>query len=468
MSGQQETGWLADLIYRDQKFESGCAMFADESGRILRFSTEPDDLARAGRLRNRAILPGLVNCHSHSFQRVIRGRTEHRSAAARDTFWTWREAMYRAASLLSPDDLYHTARMTFLEMVMSGITTVGEFHYLHNSIDGSRYEDPNLIARQVIRAARDIGVRIALLRTAYARAGWRKPANPAQARFITGTPEMFLADTDALCAGLQKESRPGFAWLGIAPHSLRALPVDYLAQISAHAREKQLPVHMHVAEQPAEIDECIAEHGRRPLEVLRDAGVLDAAFTAVHAIHITDEEIGLLRESGARVCACPTTERNLGDGTVPADRLTQAGVGICFGSDSNVQIDLLEDARLLEYDLRMKKLERAVLAPCSGHEQLARRLFESATREGAAALGGAAGGCLEVGRWADFFTVDLNDVSIAGAESDALLANIVFSLERTAVRDVFVNGGPVIEDGHHPLEEAIVSEFKSVQRRLWK
>lgn len=467
MSDRQETGWLPDLIYRHGKFESGCAMFADASGRILRFSTKPDDLARAQRFRNRVILPGLVNCHSHSFQRVIRGRTEHRSAAVRDTFWTWREAMYRAANLLSPDDVYHVARMTFLEMLLSGITTVGEFHYLHNAADGSRYEDPNLLAWQVIRAARETGVRIALLRAAYARAGWQRPANPAQARFITAAPEMFLKDTEALWAGLQKASRSEFAWLGIAPHSLRALPTEYVAQIAAYALGKHLPVHIHVAEQPAEIDECLSEHGRRPLEVLSHCGVLNPAFTAIHAIHITDEEIGLLRESGARVCACPTTERNLGDGAVRADALSQAGVGICFGSDSNVQIDLLEDARLLEYDLRMEKLERAVLAPSSGDQQLATRLFENATRQGAEVVGAAAGG-LEVGRAADFFTVDLNDVSIAGAEPKSLLANIVFSLERTAVRDVYVNGEPVIEDGHHRLEEAIVSEFEAVQRRLWR
>lgn len=467
MKDERETGWLADLIYLKEKFESSYAMFVDEAGRITRFSNSANDLAASRKLPNRVILPGLINCHSHSFQRVIRGRTEHRTTANRDTFWTWREAMYRAANLLSPDDIYRVARMAFLEMLMSGVTTVGEFHYLHNAPDRSRYDDPNLLAMQVLRAANEVGLRIGLLRTAYARDGWRKAAHSGQARFITAQPETFLQDADALRAAIPKYSRPGFAWLGIAPHSIRAVPIEYLAEITDYAHSSGLPVHMHVAEQPAEIDECVAEHGVRPVELLQQRNILNSSFTAIHAIHITQDEIRYLGDSKANVCACPTSERNLGDGAVPADRLAQAGVNICFGSDSNVQVDLLEDARLLEYHLRMDKLERAVLAQSSAEDQLAQFLFSSATETGAAALK-APGGSLDVGRPADFFTVDLTDVSIAGAGLEALLNNVVFSLERTAIRDVFVNGEPVMQDGHHALHDAILSEFEAVQRRLWK
>jgi formimidoylglutamate deiminase len=467
MNAKGETGWLADLIYFNGRFESGHAMFVDQAGRITRFSNTPDDLAISRRLPNRAILPGLVNCHSHSFQRVIRGRTEHRTTADRDTFWTWREVMYHAANLLSPEDIYHVARMAFLEMLISGITTVGEFHYLHNAPDGSRYEDPNLLGLQIIRAATEMGVRLALLRTAYARAGWQKPPNPGQARFITPDPETFVDDTEALRGVIRKCSKPGLAWLGIAPHSIRAVQIEYLAKITAYARANSLPVHMHVAEQPGEIDECLAEYGVRPLELLQNRNVLDPSFTAIHAIHITEDEIQYLGNANAHVCACPTSERNLGDGAVPANRLANAGVDICFGSDSNVQIDVLEDARSLEYHLRMNKLERAVLAPAPGQDQLARLLFASATEIGAAALK-APGGVLEAGRTADFFTVDLNDLSIAGAGPESLLNAIVFSLERTAVREVFVHGESVIEDGHHVLHDAVLSEFDAVQRRLWK
>jgi formimidoylglutamate deiminase len=245
------------------------------------------------------------------------------------------------------------------------------------------------------------------------------------------------------------------------------VPIEYLSKVTDYAHENSLPVHMHVAEQPGEIDECLAEYGVRPVELLQQRNVLDSSFTAVHAIHITQDEIQYLGNAKARVCACPTSERNLGDGAVPADRLRETGVNICLGSDSNVQIDLLEDARLLEYHLRMNKLERAVLAPSSGEDQLAQLLFAGATERGAAALN-APGGILEVGRAADFFAVDLNDLSIAGAGRGSLLNNVVFSLERTAVREVFVNGESVIQDGRHALQDAVLSDFEAVQRRLWK
>ena len=351
--------------------------------------------------------------------------------------------MYRAANHLSPEDVYHVARMAFLEMLLAGITTVGEFHYLHNAPDGSRYQDPNLLAMQVVRAAKDVGIRIVLLRTAYARAGWQLPDNPLQARFVTPCADAFIADTEAL-----RHALPGVA-IGIAPHSVRALPLDYLLQISSYARTNRMPVHMHVAEQPAEIEACVAEHGLRPVELLDKHGVLDSSFTAVHAIHVTDKEIEMLAAANARVCACPTTERNLGDGAVPADRLRTAGVEICFGSDSNIQIDLLEDARSLEYHLRMAKLQRAILQPAA--------LLNGLTQTGLNALGLS-------DQPEDFFTLDLNDPSIAGADSGSLLTAILFSAERTAVRDVFVNGRRIVENGRHPLQEEIVREFSAACR----
>lgn len=461
-----ETGWLADLIYAGGGFESGLAMFHDSSGRITRFSRDAADLARAERLPNRAILPGLVNVHSHAFQRVIRGRTEHRTAAERDTFWSWRESMYHAANQLTPEDLYHASRMAFLEMALSGITTVGEFHYLHNAPGGEPYEDRNLLALQVLRAADEVGLRIALLRTAYVRAGWQKPANPGQARFITARPSDFIADTEALRTIVSRDFPMGRAWIGIAPHSIRAVRLDYLREIARFARSADLVMHMHVAEQPAEVEACLAEYGLRPLALLDREGIPDFRFTAIHAIHITGGEIDNLAKAGARVCACPTTERNLGDGASPAGKLLDAGVGICFGSDSNVQIDLLEDARALEYHLRMNQIERVVLAPDASQEGLARRLVQCATETGARSLG-SAGGKLEPGLPADFFTIDLDDPSIAGAGANSLLNHIVFSLERTAIRDVVVGGKFTVRDGRHPLRDEIVKNFVKVQRTLW-
>jgi formimidoylglutamate deiminase len=462
---ESETGWLADFIYTGDRFETGLAMFADSSGRITRFSRDSADLARAVRLPNRAILPGLVNVHSHAFQRVIRGRTEHRTAAERDTFWTWRVSMYHAATQLSPEDMYHAARMAFLEMVLSGITTIGEFHYVHHDSGGVPYQERNLLAHQVLQAAEEVGLRIALLRTAYVRAGWQKPADPGQARFITPCPQDFIADTEALRATVAN-SRKGRAWIGIAPHSVRAVPLDYLREVAGFALAHDLRLHMHVAEQPAEVDACLGEYGRRPVALLHEHGILDSRFTAIHAIHITGEEIDYLARARARVCACPTTERNLGDGTSPADKLLGAGVGMCVGSDSNVQIDMLEDARALEYHLRMSRIERVVLAPDSSLESLAKRLFACATETGAQSLA-SPGGKLEIGRAADFFTVDLSDVSIAGAGAGSLLNHIVFSLERTAIRDVAVGGEFIVRDGRHALQKEIVQNFGAVQKTLW-
>jgi len=466
MSAEIETGWLADLTYHEGKFESGLAVFADSAGIIRRFSRKPNDLKGAMRLKNRALLPGLVNVHSHTFQRAIRARTEHRTTPGRDTFWTWREAMYHAANRLTPGDIYVVSRMAFLEMLLSGITTAGEFHYMHHAPNGTPYEDRNFLAHHVLIAADEVGLRTVLLRTAYARAGWNKPPNPGQARFITPSAADFIADTEALRSCLSEFFTDAKASVAVAPHSVRALPLDYILDVASYARSVDLPLHMHVSEQPGEIEECLAEHGLRPIELLRANGVLSPRFTGIHAIHVTDAEVQALAQAGARVCACPTSERNLGDGAVPADQLTDAHVGICFGSDSNIQIDLLEDARLLEYHLRMNRLERAVLAPPSGSGALAQKLFECATATGAEALATPVGK-LEIGMAADFFTVDLNDASIAGADPASLLNHIVFSLERTAIRDVCVAGQMQIEDGHHRYEEEIVRDFGQVQRRLW-
>jgi formimidoylglutamate deiminase len=446
-------------------------MFADNTGSISGFSSSPEDCKKARRMRGKALLPGLVNAHSHSFQRSIRGRTEHRTGPARDTFWTWREAMYEAANRLTPDDIYAVARMAFLEMALAGISTVGEFHYLHHAPDGTPYDDPNLLAKQVLRAAETTGLRIALLRAAYARAAWNQNPNPAQRRFLTPEIDRFTADTEELHEYIGRSFGSGRAWAGIAPHSVRAVPLDYLVGVTWYARANGMPLHMHVSEQPAEIEGCLAEHRLRPVELLDKHGILDSRFTAVHAIHLAEGEAVLLGSARSHVCACPTTERNLGDGAVPADRLQDAGARICFGSDSNVQIDLLEDARGLEYHLRMQKLERAVLARDCESGGLAAWLFANATAVGADSLGanalGANLGRLDVGCAADFFTVDLNDPSLAGADEGSLLSHIVFSAGRSAIRDTFVAGAPILEDEHHAIEAKVIEEFRTVQRKLW-
>ena len=454
------------MIYRDGRFRRDSVLLCDEAGQIPE-TTEPHEVLVGSRLDNRALLPGLINAHSHAFQRVIRGRTEHRTANDKDSFWTWREMMYSAAARLTPEDVYDASRMAFLEMALGGITSVGEFHYLHHAPDGSAYDDPNLMAKEVVRAANDVGLRIALLRVAYARSGYETETNPQQLRFTEKDPAIYLKNLDQLGKDLG-EIDGSMAWIGVAPHSVRAVPLDYLKEVIGVANSKRLPVHMHVAEQPAEVSACIKEYGRSPVALLATEGLLNERFTAVHAIHVTPKAVRMLAEARALVCACPTTERNLGDGIVPVDSFFKEGVRVSLGTDSHAEIDLLEDARELEYHLRLQKMERVVLAATADDRQsaLAARLFDCATINGAASIN-APGGTLAEGRPADFFTVDLNDPSIAGAASDDLLSAIVFSLSRTAIKDVVVGGKRIVEDGRHAQQEEIVERFKALQKKLW-
>lgn len=453
------------MLYDGNAFKPNVALESDDAGAVARVGSA-SDVEGAIFFKDRAILPGLINAHSHAFQRVIRGRTEHRTPNRQDSFWTWRELMYSAALRLTPEDVYDASRMAFLEMALSGITAVGEFHYLHHAPDGSAYDDPNLLAKQVVRAANDVGLRIALLRVAYARGGFETDPDPQQIRFIETEPEAYLKNLDAL--GKQLQDSAGMAWTGVAPHSVRAVPLSYLKEIIPAANERHLPVHMHVAEQPAEVSACIQEYGRSPVALLATEGLLSERFTGVHVIHVTPKAIRQLAEARAMVCACPTTERNLGDGIVPADKLFEQNVRVSLGSDSHAQIDLLEDARALEYQLRLQKMERVVLAPTGDDSPsaLAARLFECATVNGAQSIG-APGGALEPGRPADFFTIDLDDPSITGASVNDLLAAIVFSLSRSAIKDVWVAGKQIVADGHHADQEEIVERFKGLQKKLW-
>jgi formimidoylglutamate deiminase len=458
--------WLPDLLYTNGRFEGGLALVCDGAGRISEIARATEVTASSIiPLRNRALLPGLVNAHSHAFQRVIRGRTEYRTGAS-DSFWTWREMMYSAATRLGPEDIYDASRMAFLEMAMGGITSVGEFHYLHRTPEGTAYDDANLLAKMVVRAARDVGLRIALLRVAYARSGFGVAPNERQSRFIEADAEVYLRNVEALQSELAHDD--GGAWTGVAPHSVRAVPLRYLKEVVRFARERALPVHMHLAEQPAEVAACMEEYGRTPVALLDTEGLLDDRFTGIHVIHITVEEARAMARAGAIACACPTTERSLGDGIVPAELFFGEGVRVALGTDSHAQIDLLEDARELELHLRLRQLARAVLAGESdGPTSLAARLLDSATIHGAESIGARGGGELAPGRPADFFTIDLNDPSIAGASTEDLLPCIIFSLGRAGVRDVFVGAQPVIENGEHRAALEIVQRFAALQRRLW-
>jgi formimidoylglutamate deiminase len=460
--GAREGGWLPDCVYTGEKFEFGLAFFADSLGRITRFSREPADLAAARRLAGQAALPGLVNAHSHSFHRVLRGRTEQRGRADAGPLGAWRETHDRVVARLSGEDVFDVARMAFLEMLLAGVTCVGEFHYLHHQPDGTPWPDANFLSREIIRAAHDVGMRIALLKVAQLRSWFRAEAGSAPARSRCASADQFVRELEALRAVVEKEYPADEVWLGLAPDSLATVPLEALKALATYARAQRQRLHMHVSTTADENAACLAEYGRTPIALLAEHGFVDKRFTAVDAIHLTDDDVKLLGTARAAVCACPISEQHLGLSVAPAEKLLAAGAGLALGSDTNTQIDLLADARLLEYRLRTAGQARSGLAA-----EAAPAAFHAATVNGARSLG-ATGGALEVGRPADFFTVNLIDPSIAGADAGSLLANIVFALERRALRDVWVGARQRIANGRHVNHGPIVGRFIDVQKRLWE
>ena len=457
------TFYRPELLYSNGRFIANGGVLVSESGLLLETAqTLETSSARVVSLPGKAILPGLVNVHSHSFQRLIRGKSESRIISGKD-FWSWRGTMYHAASQLNPQDVYDVARMAFLEMVLAGTTTVGEFHYLHNAANGQPYDDPNLLSKQVIAAAQSVGIRIVVLRTAYLRSGYELPCDPGQIRFFESTGN-FLENMTTLIEGCS--ANPTEVRFGVAPHSIRAVPLPDLKEIAVWARARKLPLHMHVAEQVAENTACLREYGRTPVDLFKRERILGPDFTAVHAIHINSDEIAMLADTDSTICSCPTTERNLGDGILAADNVMAAGIRVTLGSDSQAQIDPLEDARELDYHLRLEQQQRAILDQTAA-KPLASWLFDCATVHGAQALA-LPGGDLTAGSLADFFTVDLHDVSIAGHSAEDLLPILVFSLNRSAIRDVVVNGRFILRDQQHIHQKEIVSRYNDVHRKVWQ
>ncbi|MFY9745964.1 MAG: formimidoylglutamate deiminase [Acidobacteriaceae bacterium] len=456
------TLYRPELLFANGAFLRNAGLLLDDKGQVLAITAGDTPSDTVVELPGKALLPGFVNVHSHAFQRLIRGKSESRAVSGKD-FWSWRGTMYHAAAQLDPQQVYDVARMAFLEMVLSGTTTVGEFHYLHTAPNGRPYDDPNLLSKQVIAAAQSVGIRIVLLRSAYLRSGFELPRDPGQTRFFETTPE-FLANMDALARDYP--ARSADVRLGVAPHSIRAVPLDDVREIAAWARNRKLPLHMHMAEQVAENEACLREYGATPVALLGKAKLLASDWTAVHAIHITAEETVMLADAGATICSCPTTERNLGDGILAADHVMKAGVRVALGSDSQAQIDPLEDARELDYHLRLTHQQRAILDQIGG-QGLAARLFDCATVNGARALA-VPSGTLAADSFADFFTIDLRDASIAGSSAEDLLPLIVFGMNRTAIRDVAVNGKLVVRDGRHTAQGEIVSRYQEVHTKVWR
>ncbi|MEU3922296.1 formimidoylglutamate deiminase [Streptomyces sp. NPDC029004] len=424
----QVTYW-AEHVWLDTHVEPGVALEVSD-GRIAAVRTGVEAPPQGATVLRGLTIPGLANAHSHAFHRALRGTVQVGSG----TFWTWREVMYQVASRLTPESYFSLARAVYAEMALAGITAVGEFHYLHHAPGGAAYADPNAMGEALIAAAADAGIRITLLDTAYLSAGFGEAPNQHQLRFSDGTADAWAERASAL-----KDSE--HALIGAAIHSVRAVPADQLSTVAQWASSRNAPLHVHLSEQTAENDACRAAHGCTPTRLLADHGVLGPRTTGVHNTHLTDEDIALLGGTTTGTCMCPTTERDLADGIGPAAALQRAGSPLSLGSDSHAVIDLLEEARAMELDERLRTRTR-------GHWTTA-ALLRAATADGHAALGRPDAGTIEPGALADFTTVALDTVRTAGPVRRLAAEAVVFAGTAADVRHTVVAGRHVVRDGAH-------------------
>ena len=417
-----EHAWLPTGLATDVRFEVVGGVFA---GVHRRAKAESGDVRLHG-----VVLPGLANAHSHAFHRALRGRTHGDGG----NFWTWRQQMYAVTRHLTPDTYLALARAVFAEMVLSGTTVVGEFHYLHHDLSGQPYADPNAMGAALIEAAREAGLRLTLLDTCYLAGGLsgdgHLPLDDVQRRFTDGDVDRWATRVAALTPDATTR-------IGAAVHSVRAVPRDDLRAMAEVTRGRI--VHAHVSEQPAENLATQMFYGATPTELLDEAGLLGDRFSAVHATHLSDHDVELLGGSSSTVCFCPTTERDLADGIGPARALAEAGARLSLGSDQHAVIDPFEEVRGLEMHERLASNERGRFTPDE--------LLTAASVDGYRSLGWQDAGLIADGADADFVVVRTDTVNTAGAKA----GQILYSATRSDVDTVVVGGQVVVESGRHRL-----------------
>jgi len=446
-------GWLRDV-----------AVSVSEAGVVTQIDV---GAAPAGAERIAGwVVPGMSNAHSHAFQRAMIGATEYR-ASARDSFWTWRQAMYALANRIDPAQLEVIATQLFVEMLKAGYTAVAEFHYIHRRADATPYLGDNEIWDAVARAAATAGIGLTFLPTLYQASDFGgQPLRREQARFALET-DVFLR---AIAERVRQERQAGggsLARTGAAFHSLRAVDYETLREATLQLRdiEPSLPVHIHVAEQVLEVRACTRASGRRPVELLLESGLLTPHWCLVHATHATPEELRGIAKLGTTICVSITTEANLGDGFFDTQRFLAADGRLCIGSDSQISVNPAEELRWLEYQQRLRRKRRGALATAD-EPHVGTRLWRDAALHGAQAIGQPLG-VIAPGRRADWLVLDAAHPAMAAAAPDAALDHLVFAGGGNgAIRDVLVGGRWVVRDGRHQSEEGLSQRFAAVLRGL--
>ena len=410
------------------------------------------------------VVPGMPNAHSHAFQRGMAGAAEFRMSAG-DSFWTWREAMYRLANRLEPAELQVVATQLFIEMLKAGYTSVAEFHYLHRRKDGSAYSGSNDLWDAIRGAAETAGIGLTLLPTLYQSSDFGPvPLKSEQRRFALETDAFVRAVDDA--ARPRGASRGAASYVGAAFHSLRAVSRQTLGEATTQLRsiDTDLPLHIHVAEQRHEVESCKAHSGLRPIELLLQTGLLDSHWCLVHCTHATGAELRGIAATGAAVCVSISTEANLGDGFFAAPAFLKARGRLCIGSDSQSTVNPAEELRWLEYQQRLRLRRRGVLATAK-LPHVGTRLWREAASTGAQALGQPVG-AIAAGQRADWLVLDPSHPSLAGAPLEAALDHVVFAAAGAAISDVMVAGRWVVKGGGHAADGASRSKFAQLMQSL--
>lgn len=407
------------------------------------------------------VLPGLVNAHSHAFQRAIAGLSERRGAAMRDDFWSWRDRMYSVARRINPEQLEAIASYLYAELLGAGYTQVCEFHYVHNAVDGAPHADPLEMSLALLRAAQTVGIGLTLLPTLYMRSGFGAAGLHEDQRRFASTPDSVLR----LREGLQRQAAQASDFnVGVALHSLRAVDLAAIHETSAVVAADGEPIHIHIAEQTQEVQDCLAATGQRPIEYLLSKVALNSQWNLVHATHTTPAELQGVQHSGASIVICPSTEANLGDGVFDFSGYAACAGQWSIGSDSHVTRRWTEELRLLEYAQRLTQRRRNVAAQGAVSDSSAATLFESALAGGRSASSQPLG-AIKVGQRADFLVLDAQSPALLGVPADCVLDALVFSSPDARFAEVFVAGHK--RCGGSELSASLAPEFVRSMKALW-